>query len=421
MRKLHIVVYMMYWYPYEGPLQPIYGRIIRDLIAKGHKVTIVSSFPHRRPGMNRHWKQYRGKFFHKTEWKGATHYMTWVFAPYCERGICKHLSRIFSYLTFHLSSFWVMLRHVESPELLFFPSSPPVSNGVIGCWLSRLKKAPFIYNVQDMYPQVAVGKGLLSKGSMLEKIIQKIENRTYLQSKRTILLAETMRDIVENELGLPGDKFLVIPNFVDDSHIRPEPKINPFSERLNLNDKFIVLYAGNLGVAHDYTIIIDAVEFLKKKEDILFLFVSRGVNIPNARKMVEEKQLANVIFLDYQPGSLVSSMYASADASIVTLKPEYARTVIPSKTLSIMASQRPVLGVLPHENPMADLIQKSQCGFLIQPGDSQGLAEAILQLYADSNLRQTLGYHGRQYLKDHYSHTAITQEYENVFMRAVAE
>lgn len=410
---MKILVIMLYWYPYEGPLMPIYGAIFKELMTRGHKVTIVSSFPHFRKGRSETWDEYRGKLFEVIRWEKAKLIRSYVFAPVFDQDKPGLMFRALNFISFNISCVISAILAGGKADIIFAPSSPPLTNGICAWIVSLFKHCPVIYNVQDMYPDMAEKMGIVKSGILLGamKIIERI---VYRICDKVLLLSEGMRGNIIGK-GVSSKKTEVIPNFIDSEYIAPFPNENRFSKRWGLNDRFVVMYAGNIGLPHGTEIIIEAADILRSNPDILFCFVGRGEKRSVIEKLVQEKELKNVRFVPPQPEEDVPYIWASADISLVTYRKGLADCSVPSKLLAIMSSGRPAIIMADSDSEATAMVQRSECGLHVPPEDPYALVEAIQFLCSRPKIRSKMGQKGREWVKLHYNKSSIVAQYEKLF------
>lgn len=419
-KKLNILWIMLYWYPYEGPLQPVYGAIIKDLTAKGHNVTIVASFPHFRKGRTETWDQYRGKLFQKTLWEGAKLVRTYVYAPVFNQDKPGLLYRALNFISFNISSLMAGIFMTGKTHLVFAPSSPPLTNGICGGIISLFKRCPLIYNVQDIYPDMAEKSGIVKKGFRLW-FMKRLEKIVYRLSDNVLLLSEGMRKNVIGK-GVPPEKTEVISNFFDASELKPRQQDTPFSRQWNPRGRFLAVYGGNAGIPHGAEVILDAAQHLKEYRDILFAFVGRGEYRSALEHTAKERGLDNVLFVPPRPNAVLEDVragWAAASVSLVTYKKGLAGDSLPTKLIASMFLQRPVIAAADEGSDTAEVIKKAGCGIVVPPEDGQAFANAIYSLYQDNALRQQMAEAGRQYALEHYKHDVILRKYETLFLNLV--
>jgi len=217
--------------------------------------------------------------------------------------------------------------------------------------------------------------------------------------------------------GINPDKVKIIPNWVDTEFIKPTNRINGFRIQHSLGKKFIVSFAGTMGYSQDLDIILESANILEEYKDILFLLVGDGLEKARLEKKAEELNLKNVKFLPLQPRGRYPDVLNASDVSLVTLKKKVKTPVVPSKLLSIMSSGRPVLGSMNLDGDAPRLIIDANCGICVEAEDTEGLSQAILKLYQDSNLRENLKKNGRDYVEKNLSRKFCMRKYENLFIK----
>ncbi len=410
---MHLLVIMLYWYPYEGPLMPIYGSIFKGLMDRGHRVTIVSSFPHFRKGRSETWEEYRGKLIEVTRWDRAWLIRSYVFAPVFGQTKPGLVYRALNFISFNISCVISAILAGGKADIVFAPSSPPLTNGLCAWIVSRFKRCPVIYNVQDVYPDMAEQMGAVQSGLFLQ-LLKVLEKLVYRFSDRILLLSEGMRKNVVGK-GVPFKKTAVIPNFIDSEYISPLPKENRFSREWGLVDRFVVMYAGNIGLPHGTEVIIGAADILKGHSDILFCFVGRGEYRDALEKLAQKKGLRNVVFVPPQPEEEVLYIWASADVTLVTYGKGLSGFSVPSKLLAAMTAGRPVIGAVDEGSDAFRIISASKCGLSVDPGDAQTMAKSILYLYRRRALCSEMGLAGRQYVEACFSKEKVVNAYEKLF------
>ena len=415
--KLNILVIMLYWYPYEGPLMPIYGSIFKGLMDRGHQVTIVSSFPHFRKGRSETWEEYRGKLIEISRWDSAKLIRTYVFAPVFDQNKSGLLFRALNFISFNLSCVISAILAGGKADLVFAPSSPPLTNGICAWLVSLFKSCPVIYNVQDIYPDMAEKIGVVNSGIFLW-MMKVVETLVYRISDKVLLLSEGMRRNIMGK-GVSFKKTQVIPNFIDSKFISPLAKDNRFSRKWGLNKHFVVMYAGNVGLPHGTEIIVEAAGVLSKNPEILFCFVGRGEYRNVIEKLVQEKELKNVVFVPPQPEKEVPYIWASADVSLVTYRRGLAGFSVPSKLLAAMSSARPVVAAVDQEAEAFRIIKNAKCGLIIPPESSQSMARSILYLYRRPEFCKKMGLAGKKYAETHFSRESVVGAYEDFFLDTI--
>ena len=381
--------------------------LAQALQQKGQQVVVITTTPHynvepdarARQPLEKRW----GGLFYKSELGGIE-----VYHVAMPRKGSRIIGRILDYLRFHLFSTLIGLAIVKRGDVLFVPT-PPLTIGLSAWIISLLKRAPFVFNVQEIYPDLAVNMGVL-KNKGLIWALEQLEMFTYWRSARISVISERFRQQLLKK-GVRDHKIAIIPNFVDTSFIQPRPRVNQFSAENNLNDKFVVLYAGNIGLTQSFETVLEAAHNLSDRPDLQFVIVGDGTRRPWLEAQLAEKQLPNVLLLDYQPRSMVPCIYATGDLCVVPLKHSMAIDTFPSKIYTIMAAARPVVAAAHPESELSDLVQRADCGWVVPPDNAERLTAAIAEAYEQRNLSRAKGRRGHDYVRDHYSKETVTAQY----------
>lgn len=410
---MRIMVIMLYWYPYQGPLMPIYGSLFKELMARGHRITMITSFPHYRTGRLETWSEFRGKLYQITDWQGIRLIRSYVCAPVFKSNKISLLSRALNFISFNISSFLSAVFLAERPDVILAPSSPPLTNGLVAGAVGRIKGCPTVYNLQDLYPDMAEHAGLL-KNPLSISSMKIIERLVYQVCDRLVVVSEAMRQKVLSK-KIQKDKIIVIPNFMDSTKIRPRAKRNAFAQRYGLHEKLVVMYAGNVGIPHGVEHILEAAHLLRDRRDIIFCIVGRGEYKDRIVELSQQKGLGNVVFPPPQPEDVVPDIWASADVCLVTYRKGLADFSVPSKLLAIMSSERPAIVMADGSSEAAMMVRQAECGLHVPPGDPYALAETIQFLIDRPEFCSEMGQKGREWVTCHHGKEFVVSEYEKLF------
>ena len=255
--------------------------------------------------------------------------------------------------------------HAKDVDVIYSSSTPPTQGVLCGMVKKKLAKrykryVPYVYNLQDIFPDSLVTTGLTKKGSILWKIGRKIENYTYRSADKIIVISESMKQNIL-EKGVPEDKIVVIPNWIDTEAVRPVAKDeNKLYEEFGISrEKFTVLYAGNFGAAQGAGVVLQAAEQLKDRVDIQFVIFGGGSGYAAAQKTVEDKGLTNVIINKLLPQERVPEVYSLGDVALITCKKGVGNSGMPSKTWSIMACDTPIIASFDTDSKLAEILKRA--------------------------------------------------------------
>ncbi len=217
--------------------------------------------------------------------------------------------------------------------------------------------------------------------------------------------------------GVPPGKIEVIPNFADTGLIRPLPRRNAFSAAHGLDDRFVVLFAGNIGLSQGLEHVLEAARRLAGHPEILFLIVGAGAAKPGLVDLAARLGLPNVRFLPFQPYQDIPEMYAASDAGLVPLKRGFTGESVPSKVLSILAAARPLIASVDEGSETWRLAREAGCGLCVPPEDPAALTGAVLDLAGDRKRGLRMGAAGRDVVERRYSRPAAATKYEELLIR----
>ncbi len=261
------------------------------------------------------------------------------------------------------------------PDVMLAVTAPPmIASGALA--VASARRVPLVMWAQDVYPDIAVAFGLISASSPAAIGLSALMRLTYRASSRVVVLSPGMRDRLQAQ-GAPEGKLRVIPNWSDGRAIRPlAPEQNPFRREHGLEDRFVVMYSGNLGVGHDVATFIEAARLLEARcPRALLLFIGEGTRRAEAEQLA--RGLSNVRFLGYQPYETLGYSLAAADVHLISLRVGLDGLLVPSKLYGALATARPVMFVGPEQCEAARVISENNLGWQGRPGDGAGLAQAI--------------------------------------------
>lgn len=318
-------------------------------------------------------------------------------------------------------------------DLIFAVSTPPI----IGVTCALIKKRlgiPFVYNLQDIFPDSLAGTGLAKKGGLLWKIGRMIEDFTYRHADKIIVISEDFKKNIMAK-GVPEDKIVVVYNWVDQNAVVDIPRAdNKLFKMYGIDpDKFYIEYSGNIGLTQNMDMLLEVMREFKEKADnpeiraeeremynnIGLVLVGDGAYRKHVEEMVKREGLDNVIMLPFQPYEDISHVFSLGDAGLVISKPGVGANSVPSKTWSIMSASRPVLANF-DENEMKSILEENGCGIFTKAGDKEAFKEAILKLYQNKDLCKRYGHNGRQFVMENLTKEVGTQKYVDV-IRSVVE
>ena len=321
------------------------------------------------------------------------------------------LHRLASYLSFNALATLAGLLRRPAYDVILAPNGS-FFTGIAAALIGVAHGCPFVYNVQDLYPEVPVSAGQLTNPYAIAGLAR-LEGLMYRAAAHISVIAPSFHANLLAK-GVPASKLALIPNFVDTAFIRPLPRRNAFSQAHGLDARFVVSYAGNLGYVYDLHSVLEAAALLAPHPDILFLIVGDGVSKPELEQRASTLGLTNVRFLPFQPLEQLPQMRATADIQLSPHRPGTTGYSLPSKLYEVMASARPLLVAADADSDVARLVEAAGCGLSLPPGDPARLADAILALRADPARRASMGAAGRRYAEQHLSPQVVIDQYHDL-------
>lgn len=381
-----------------------------ELQSLGHDVTVFTTTPHynldaearSRQPLTRRW----GGLLYQSDCQGIAVYHASIPVKGSRVG-----ARLLDYARFHAISTAAGLAIGDGYDVILVPS-PPLTIGLSAWLLGLARRVPFIYNVQEIYPDVAVSLGVLTNPRTI-RAMEALERFIYRRARVVTVISEWFRRRLLDK-GVPADKLRVIPNFVDTDFMQPGPRHNDFSAAHGLDDKFVVLYAGNIGLTQGFETILAAAQRLRDLSDLQFVIIGDGTRRGWLEAELAHNPLPNVVLLPYQPRSVVPQIYASSDLCLVPLKRGTAQETFPSKIYTIMAAGRPVIASADPDSELSWVVEQAGCGWAAPPDDPQALAIVIEQAYRTREHLPAMGGQGRDYVMTHHSRQTIARQYDTL-------
>ena len=302
---------------------------------------------------------------------------------------------------------------IRNIDLIYVASTPP-TQGALAALVKKFKRVPFVYNLQDIFPDSLAGTDLAKKGGLLWKIGRVIENFSYRNADKIIVISEDFKKNIMAK-GVPEEKIEVIYNWVDETAVVDIPRSeNKLFDKYELDrSKFYITYNGNIGLTQNMDMLLEVAKALEANEDIQFVLVGNGAYLENVKRIIAERDVQNVTMLPFQPYEDISHVFSLGDVSLVISKPEVGANSVPSKTWSIMSASRPILANF-DENELKTIIENNQCGIFTKAGDKVAFTEAILKLYGDRDLCKVMGKNGRKFVMENLTKEIGTSKYIEV-------
>ena len=410
--KRKILVIEQHFYPEVAATGQLLLDLCEDLVKAGYQVKVITGNPtelHQKEIKIPRRENYQG--IEIVRLKNST------LSKYNMAG------RVINYLTFHLSIFFHII-FSKRPDLVLVLSNPPFIS-FHGLILKIFKKCKVIYNVQDLFPDLAVELGKL-KNKPFIFILKTLSKYIIRKMDKVIVVGECMERKIKEEVlkdtGREVDNVITIHNWADGGKLKVTGMVragvedNYLKKEWGLEGKFVILYSGNIGYLHEFDTIISAAEDIQNKgyKDIFFVFIGEGIKKEYIRKKAEGGGLNNILFFPYQPREMLTYSLGVADVSLVTLVEGFEGMVVPSKMYGILASGRPMIGVVGRESEITEIISKGKCGRVAKIDDWEGLSKIIIEYYKNPQKCKEDGLNGRRYFEENFDRKIATKKYIEV-------
>ena len=327
------------------------------------------------------------------------------------------IQRAFRYILCGVIEYFKAIKFTDT-DLVFSSSTPPTQgllSAMVAHKLSKKtkKKVPFVYNLQDVFPDSLVTTDLTHEGSLIWRIGRRIEDYTYRKSSHIITISNSIKNNLIHK-GVTPNKISVVSNWIDLENVKPVSRTeNSLINECNINpNKFLVVYAGNLGAAQGAEVILGAAKLLNRENIIHFVVFGGGSNYSEFKTQADF--LSNISVFPLLPVDRVSEVYSLGDVSLITCKRGTGKAGLPSKTWSIMACNTPILASFDTDSELALALNDSGAGVCIEPGDAQLLADAILQYFSKWTTGELQKGNYRKYVEENASKEKCTARYVDV-------
>ena len=306
-------------------------------------------------------------------------------------------------------------------DVIYSGSTPPIQGllcGRVKRVLSKKygRKVPFVYCLQDIFPDSLVNANMTQKGSVIWKIGRKIENYTYKKADRIIVISDAFKQNLLKK-GVSDDKIVVIPNWINLNEVYPvDRNKNVLFDRYNLNrNKFYICYSGNIGHSQNLGLLLKAaIKLQKKYSDICFVLIGEGAAKEDLLKIIKEKRINNIIVLPFQPYEDIAHVFSLGDAGLIISKDGIGSSSVPSKTWSIMAAGKPIIASFDLNSELSRLLYKENCGLCTNPNDVDSFIDSIKEIKRNPVKAKSMGQNGLTYIYNNLSKEKCVSDYIKV-------
>ena len=388
-----------YFQPEQFSSRHLGEAILRRQVEAGHTVEIYVPTPTR--GVSKEVRREYKKRKRETLENGAVVVRRFALFGEGRNPLLRAIRYFLCELQFAWFGFW-------AKDVDVFPvgSTPPI-HALVAVFLKKTRGIPYVFTINDLFPESLVSAGLTRKGSLLWKIGSVVSNISYKSADQIVVISNQIkRALVEK--GVPEDKILVRYNWIDEKTTRPIPRDeNALFDEFNLpRDKFYVTYAGNLGASQNVELLVQCAQKLKDDSRVRFVIFGEGTEKEKLTKSVESLQLKNVDIFPMQPLERVSEVYSLGNISLVACKKGVGGGAFPSKAVSIMATATPALVSFDEDSDLVSIVKEAQTGICVEPEDPDAAVDAIRTYLNDAERCERDGQNARRLVCERFSQEA---------------
>lgn len=405
--KKRILIYSLVFSPDSVSTAYLFNDLALGFKNKGYDVTVLTTTPHFNLTKESTEKQPLKKHFFGLVYTSTFNEIKVFHIPL--KKYKRSLYRIISFIYWHKVSFVVGL-FLKRPDIILTPS-PPLSSGLLSILLARLKRSKTIYNVQEIYPDLLINLGHLNN-SFLIKLLKKLERFVYDGSNAVTTIDREFYNTILPRIK-EKKKLSIIHNFVNTDLYNLNTSVKLPLEFKNSSKKVNMLYAGNIGLAQEWNLVLDLAKEIKD-DPITIWIIGEGVKKGYLASKIKNHKLSNVKLLPYQDRKYMPAINLFADFHFITMNKRTENEGFPSKVYSIMASGKPILVVSSENTPIISFLKETKAAELVLDHSLNGFKDAVLKLANNKELRVRMGENGRKIVEQQYSSNYIINQYADL-------
>ncbi|MGF1558669.1 MAG: glycosyltransferase family 4 protein [Flavobacteriaceae bacterium] len=288
-------------------------------------------------------------------------------------------------------------------DLIITPT-PPITLYSVVAWLKKKSSAKAFLILRDIFPQNAVDLGLMNKYGPIHWMFRQQEKKLYKVSDYIGCMSEgNIAYIKEHNPTVELEKLLLLPNWSDLMPLAPEEEVNQLRSKEGLENKFIVIFGGNLGLPQKLENIVALAEACIDMPDVLFIIMGGGTEAQNIKQLIEKRKVSNLKLMAERNLQEYTLWVQMADVGLISLNENFTIPNIPSKVLSYYNSSTPILASVDKNTDFGINLEKEQVGLWAEAGQTEALKAKLMVLYHDAKLRKQMGANGHRYMKEHLS------------------
>jgi glycosyltransferase involved in cell wall biosynthesis len=323
--------------------------------------------------------------------------------------------RLINILTLSLSTFFRAVFQFKRGDRVMVVTTPPSLPFIVAI-ASRLRGAEYLLLIHDNYPEILIAVQKVKEHSALVRLMNWMNRRLYKGASRIVVVGRDMKKLVAGKMSGNESSIVTIPNWAELERVDPAPREhNALLEELGLSEKFVLLYAGNMGHPNDLESILRSAEKLLPREEFHFLFIGSGVKKRWLETSVKKKGLRNITVLPPRPREDQTNFLNACDIAVISFVDKMLGVSMPSRTYNTLAAGKPMIGIADPASELALVIKEEQVGWVVSPGSAPKLLEAIEAAQAQPQLLKEMGARARNAALKKYSLEKAVADYYAVF------
>lgn len=322
--------------------------------------------------------------------------------------------RLVNVVSASASIFWKTLSRLHQGDVVLVVTNPPLLPFFVAA-ACRLRNAYCILRIDDVYPDVLAAAGLIKPTSLIASILNALTKALYRRVDRIVVLGRDMALRVSQKLGVGRDQVAIIPNWADLDLVAPHTRSeNRLLQELEIERKFVVGYAGNIGPLQDIGTLLKSASLLESESTIHFLFIGSGKSESLLVDAAKEGHLKNLTFLGQRPRSEQPTFLNACDIAVVSLVPGMTGISVPSRLYNFLAAGKPILAVVDNDSEIAKVVREEQVGWIVPPGQPEKVAAAILEASSDAECLAQMGQRARAVAQNKYAFSRVLSAYREM-------
>lgn len=390
-------------------------KLVHSLADRGHQIDVVTSLPwYRGHEVHEGW---RGRPWRREEAEHGTIIRVWPF-PVDKNNIPARAVGFAGFTSLATAAAFTLGR----PDVVM-GMSPPIFLGDAAWSVAKRWRVPFVFNVQDIFPDVAVDLGAISNPKVIAGL-QRYERSIYRRADAVTVLSTDQQRNVESKLaaedseGEQAGKVRIIHNFADTDRVKAVDRMTPYRAEHGIEDKQIIMYSGNVGLSQSFDLIRAAADQFSDRPHVHFVINGEGAARPDVEAWATSRP--NVTVADFAPREKVSDVLGAADLHLILLKRGLAQSSTPSKMYGILAAARPVLASIDEGSEVELTIDAADAGRAVPPENETAFLAALEEMLADPKALATMGRNGRSHLADSFSPASQAAAFDRLFTELIA-